>query len=75
MLSLQTLQHIEALLMSRSDPRWGEFMVLAGVLSEVQTAKNALMQSRVQPAQQQPGQSVSVSTVNQTGGITAATVP
>lgn len=49
MLSLQTLTTIEALLMSKNDPRWGEFMVLAQTISEVQQAKQALMQSRIQP--------------------------
>lgn len=50
MLSLQTLTNIESLLMSRSHPLWGEFMPLAQVIGEVQQAKAALMQSRVQPA-------------------------
>ena len=50
MLSLQTLTNIEALLMSRSHPMWGEFLPLAQVIGEVQTAKQALMQSRVQTA-------------------------
>ena len=50
MLSLQTLTTIEALLMSRSDPRWGEFILLGQVIGEVQLAKHALMQTRVQPA-------------------------
>jgi hypothetical protein len=54
MLSLQTLTNIEALLMSRSYPLWGEFMPLAQVINEVQQAKAALMQSRAQPAQPQP---------------------
>lgn len=49
MLSLQTLTTIEALLMSKNDPRWGEFMVLAQTIGEVQQAKQALMQARVQP--------------------------
>lgn len=52
MLSLQTLQTIEALLMSRSDPRWGEFRILAQTIGEVQQAGQALMASRVQPAPQ-----------------------
>lgn len=51
MLSLQTLTNIEALLMSRSHPLWGEFMPLAQVIGEVQQAKAALTQSRTQPAQ------------------------
>jgi hypothetical protein len=46
MLSLQTLNNIEALLMSRSHPMWGEFMPLAQTIGEVQAAKQALMQSR-----------------------------
>lgn len=50
MLSLQTLTTIEALLLSKNDPRWGEFMILAQVIGEVQQAKQAMMQSRVQPA-------------------------
>jgi hypothetical protein len=50
MLSLQTLTNIESLLMSRSHPMWGEFMPLAQTISEVQQAKAALTQSRVQPA-------------------------
>ena len=50
MLSLQTIVVIESLLMSRNDPKWGEFMVLAQIIGEVQAAKQALMQSRVQPA-------------------------
>jgi hypothetical protein len=50
MLSLQTLTNIESLLMSRSHPLWGEFMPFAQVFGEVQQAKAALMQSRVQPA-------------------------
>jgi len=54
MLSLQTLTNIEALLMSRSCPLWGEFMPLAQVIGEVQQAKAALTASRVQPAQQPP---------------------
>lgn len=54
MLSLQTLTNIENLLMSRSHPLWGEFMPLAQVIGEVQQAKAALVQSRVQPAQPQP---------------------
>lgn len=51
MLSLQTLATIEALLLSKNDPRWGEFMVLAQTIGEVQQAKAALMQARAQPAQ------------------------
>lgn len=54
MLSLQTLTNIESLLMSRSHPLWGEFLPLAQTIGEVQQAKQALMQSRVQPAQQPP---------------------
>lgn len=50
MLSLQTLNNIEALLMSRSHPMWGEFMPLAQTIGEVQAEKQALIQSRVQPA-------------------------
>lgn len=50
MLSLQTLSNIEALLMSRSHPMWGEFMPLAQVIGEVQAAKQAMTQSRVRPA-------------------------
>lgn len=50
MLSLQTLNNIEALLMSRSHPAWGEFTILAQVIGEVQAVKQQLMQSRVQPA-------------------------
>jgi hypothetical protein len=50
MLSLQTLTMIEALLMSKAHPAWGEFMTLAQVIGEVQQAKQALMASRVQPA-------------------------
>jgi hypothetical protein len=50
MLSLQTLTTIEALLVSKSDPRWGEFAVLAQTIHDVQQARAALMQSRVQPA-------------------------
>jgi hypothetical protein len=50
MLSLQTLTNIEALLMSRSHPLWGEFTPLAQTIMEVQQAKQALIQSRVQPA-------------------------
>ena len=51
MLSLQTLTMIEGLLLSRNDPRWGEFMLIAQVLGEVQKAKQeAVMQARVQPA-------------------------
>ena len=49
MLSLQTLNNIEALLMSRSDARWGEFMILAQTIGEVQAAKQAMTQSRLQP--------------------------
>lgn len=51
MLSLQTLTTIEALLVSRSHPAWGEFPVLSQTIMEVQQAKAAMMQSRVQPAQ------------------------
>lgn len=54
MLSLQTLTTIESLLMSRSHPLWGEFMPLARVIGEVQQAKAALMQSRVQAATPPP---------------------
>lgn len=54
MLSLQTLTTIEALLLSKSDPRWGEFAILAKTIGEVQQAKAALMQSRVQPAAPPP---------------------
>jgi len=54
MLSLQTLTNIEALLMSRSCPLWGEFMPLAQVIGEVQQAKAALTASRVQPAPPAP---------------------
>ena len=50
MLSLQTLMNIETLLLSRSHPLWGEFMPLAQTIAEVQQAKAAMMQSRVQPA-------------------------
>jgi len=51
MLSLQTLTTIEALLLSRNDPRWGEFMLLAQTIGEVQKAKQeAVLQARVQPA-------------------------
>lgn len=50
MLSLQTLTNIESLLMSRSHPLWGEFLPLAQTIGEVQQAKQALMQSRVQLA-------------------------
>lgn len=49
MLSLQTLNNIEALLMSRSHPMWGEFGALAQVIGEVQAAKQALTQARVRP--------------------------
>jgi hypothetical protein len=49
-ISLQTLTNIEALLLSRSHPMWGEFLPLAQVIGEVQQAKAALMQARVQPA-------------------------
>jgi hypothetical protein len=75
MLSLQTLNNIEALLMSRSHPMWGEFMPLAQTIGEVQAAKAALMQGRARPAQEPPASSVNVTTVGQTGGVTAATVP
>ena len=51
MLSLQTLTTIESLLLSKSHPHWGEFPVLAQTIMEVQQAKAALMQSRVQPVQ------------------------
>jgi hypothetical protein len=54
MLSLQTLTNIEAMLMSKNDARWGEFMILAQTIGEVQAAKQALMQSRVQPADARP---------------------
>lgn len=56
MLSLQTLNTIEALLMSRSHPLWGEFMPLAQIIGEVQQAKAALIQaqSRIQPAPPPP---------------------
>jgi hypothetical protein len=54
MLSLQTLTNIEALLMSRSHPLWGEFMPLAQTIGEVQAAKAALTQSRVRPAETPP---------------------
>lgn len=54
MLSLQTLTTIEALLLSKNDPRWGEFMILAQTIGEVQQAKAALMQSRMQPAPPPP---------------------
>ncbi len=50
MLSLQTLTTIEALLMSKSHPHWGEFPVLAQTILAVQQAKAVLMQARVQPA-------------------------
>jgi hypothetical protein len=51
MLSLQTLTTIEALLLSRNDPRWGEFMLLAQTIGEVQKAKQeVVLQARVQPA-------------------------
>lgn len=49
MLSLQTLNNIEALLMSRSHPAWGEFTALAQVIGEVQAAKQELTQLRPQP--------------------------
>jgi hypothetical protein len=55
MLSLQTLTNIEALLMSRSHPMWGELPALLQVVGEVQQAKAALTQSRVQPAVPPPG--------------------
>ena len=51
MLSLQTLNNIEALLMSRSHPMWGEFMPLAQVIGEVQAEKQALTQLRPRPVQ------------------------
>ena len=54
MLSLQTLANIEALLVSRNNPMWGEFNVLAQVIGEVQQAKAAQMQLRVQPAPTPP---------------------
>ncbi len=54
MLSLQTLNNIESLLISRSHPLWGEFMPLAQTISEVQAAKQALIQSRTQPAVAKP---------------------
>lgn len=56
MLSLQTLTNIETLLMSRSHPLWGEFLPLAQTIGEVQQAKAALMQSRVQLANAPQGQ-------------------
>lgn len=62
MLTVQTLTTIEALLLSRNDPRWGEFMLLAQTIGEVQKAKQeAVLQARVQPAQStqaQPSQAV-----------------
>jgi hypothetical protein len=51
-LSLQTLTTIEALLLSKSDPRWGEFPIVAGCIQEVQQAKQMLIQSRMRPAQE-----------------------
>ncbi len=54
MLSLQTLNNIEALLMSKSHPMWGEFLPLAQTIQEVQQAKQAMMQARIQPAQPAP---------------------
>jgi hypothetical protein len=57
MLSLQTLTTIEALLLSRNDPRWGEFMLLAQTIGEVQKAKQeVVLQARVQPAPPLPNQ-------------------
>jgi hypothetical protein len=50
MLTLETLTNIEALLVSRSHPLWGEFMPLARIIAEVQHAKAALTQARVRPA-------------------------
>jgi hypothetical protein len=51
MLSVSTLTTIEALLLSRNDPRWGEFMLLAQTIGEVQKAKQeVVLQARVQPA-------------------------
>jgi hypothetical protein len=50
MISLETLTTIETLLMSKSAPQWGEFLVLARAISDVQQAKALLMQSRLQPA-------------------------
>ena len=46
MLSIQTLSNIEALLLSKSDSRWGEFMVLAQTIGEVQAEKNSLAQAQ-----------------------------
>jgi hypothetical protein len=50
MLSFDALSKIEALLMSKTHPLWGEFMQLAQVLSEVQREKQAIEANmRAQP--------------------------
>lgn len=51
MLSFQTLSTIESLLMSKAHPVWGEFMLLAQVIQEVQQEKAVVTAaSRVQPS-------------------------
>jgi hypothetical protein len=56
MLSLQTLTNIEALLLSRSHPLWGELVPLTQIIREVQQAKEMMSaaqsaaQARAQPA-------------------------
>lgn len=42
MLTLQTLTRLESMLHSKNAPEWGEFLVWARVLSEVQSAKAML---------------------------------
>lgn len=55
MISINTLTALEQMLKSRSDPRWGEFMVLAQLISEVQTERDALvMAARVRQAPPPP---------------------
>lgn len=64
MLTFQTLSTIEALLLSKSDPRWGEFMILGQAIAEVQAEKTALANAQraqvamTQQAQQMAGQAI-----------------
>lgn len=70
-LSLQTISNIEALLLSRSHPVWGEFVPLAGVIAAVQEEKKLLIAeqtaARVRPAvpRDAPTQSSDISSLAQ----------
>lgn len=49
MLSFDTLNTIEAMLMSRSHPAWGELQVLVNVVNEVKREKDLVVAATVRP--------------------------